>query len=142
MTVPSVKLTLDREYELRFEQDDVIACEDEMKIGYIFFFRTEKMGGYFIPVALSFKLLRSLIHRGLKLRDNRGDFVYALPQSSDGAKIAGNLIQKFKQRGGQDIEIWEKCKLAFSDWFETPKEGAQPQPFPQGDDGKNSHGAL
>lgn len=49
MTVPSVKVSLDKEYELRFEQDDVIACEDEMKMGYVFFFRVERLNGILVP---------------------------------------------------------------------------------------------
>ena len=56
MTVPLVKVTLDKEYELRFEQDDVIACEDEMKMGYVFFFRVERLNGILVPTVLSSKI--------------------------------------------------------------------------------------
>jgi hypothetical protein len=140
MTVPSVKVTLDKEYELRFEQDDVIACEDEMKMGYVFFFRVERLNGILVPTVLSLRLLRTLVHHGLKLRDNRGDFIYALPQSAEGQKMAGDLIQQFKQAGGHDIDLWEKCRLAFADWFATPKEGEVPRQEPMSE-AKNAPGA-
>lgn len=139
MTARSVKVTLDKEYDLRFEQDDVIACEDELKIGYVHFFKTTEIEeGRYIPTYLSLKLLRSLVHHGLKEKDNRGEFVYVLPQSSEGAKQAGNLIQQFKQKGGSDLDLWLKCRDAFADWFAAPDKSTAPKPAPAEGDIKNS----
>ena len=140
MTVPSVRISLDKSYELRFEQPDVVACEDDMNMGYLFFFRVEKMGTRYVPVVLSLKLLRSLIHRGLRTRDMQNNLVYALPQNEEGKLAAGTLIQQFKQNVGQDIEIWELCRQAFADWFAPAKPGEKPA-IPEGDAAKNSPGA-
>lgn len=128
MTIRSVPITLGRKvYELRFEQDDMIACEDELKMGYIFFFPVEKINDKFIATTLSLKLCRTLVHHGLKRKDATGDkFLYVFPQTPNGATQAGDLIQQFIQDDGQLIEIWEKCREAFSDWKGKPKEGAKP----------------
>ena len=122
MTVRSVPLHLDRDYDLRFEQDDMIACEEELRMGYVHFFRVERVEDNFIPTTLSLKLLRTLIHHGLRNKTDTGGFVYALPQTPEGAQQAGNLIQIYKQNGGSDIDLWLKCREAFSDWFAKPDE--------------------
>nr|WP_321349807.1 hypothetical protein [uncultured Methanoregula sp.] len=124
MTVRSVPITLGKDYDLRFEQEDMIACEEDLKMGYIFFFPTERINGQFIATTLSLKLCRTLIHHGLKIKDSTGDkFQYVFPQTPEGAKQAGDLIQNYLQNDGRLIEIWEKSHEAFSDWRGKPKEG-------------------
>jgi hypothetical protein len=139
MTVRSVPVHLDKDYDLRFEQDDVIACEEELKMGYTFFFRVEKLDDSLIPTTLSLKLLRSLIHHGLRNRTDTGMLVYAIPQTPEGARQAGNLIQVYKQNGGNDVELWIKCREAFSDWFATPEDnkGKDKKPDEKEQDTKN-----
>lgn len=132
----SVPIHLVEDYEIEFEQDDVIACEDELKMGYIFFFRVEKVDGKSIPVMLSLKLLRPLIHHGLKTRNAKGEFEYVFPQTPAGAQQAGELIRKFKQNGGSDIVIWEKCYEALKDWFGEPDPNEHTNPD-SGADTKN-----
>lgn len=106
------------EYHLRFEQDDVIACENELRMGYTNFFRVEDHR----PISLSLILCRTLIHHGLKTKTKRGELEYVFVQTSAGASGAGSLIQEHLLTGGSLIEIWEKCFDAFvQGWFGKPK---------------------
>lgn len=129
----SVPITLAGEdYQLRFEQDDVEACETELAIGYIFFFRVEGN----IPVYLSLRLCKSLLHHGLKTQNKRGDLEYVFPQTAAGARLAGDLIQRHMQAGAPLLGIWKTCRDAFElHWFGQPKDGETAEPA--GADTKN-----
>ena len=132
--INSVPITFDKDYELRFDPEDVEACEAEIKMGYVFFFRVENQ----TPLFLGLTLCKSLIHHGLKVKDSKGDLLYAIPQGPQGAKQAAQLIQQYTQRGDPLIDIWMKCREAFElGWFAAPKEGAAAVPVPTS---KNSHG--
>jgi hypothetical protein len=106
------------EYHLRFEQDDVIACENELRMGYTNFFRVEDHR----PITLSLILCRTLIHHGLRTQTKRGELEYVFVQTPVGASEAGLLIQEHLLTGGSLIEIWETCFDAFvQGWFGKPK---------------------
>lgn len=134
-TIRSVPLHISgKDYELRFEQPDVIAIEEELKIGYIFLFevRDDKTVTF-----LSFRLVRSLIHRGLRVRNAKGEFEYAFSQGATGANDAGDLIEKYLEDGGRLVTLWEKSYEAFGNWFPKPKPGQNPGKPLAGDE-KNS----
>lgn len=138
MTDRSIPINLaGTDYELQFEAPDVEACENEMMIGYIFFFRTEGR----VPVYLSLRLCKSLIHHGLRTADTRGDLHYVLPQTPTGALQAADLIKKAMQQDRNALlKIWEKAYEAFElDWFPKPTEGT-PSPEKKEPASKNSHG--
>jgi len=122
-----------KDYELRFEQPDVIALEDDLKIGYVFLFRMEQG----VPVYLSLKLVRALIHRGLKVRDDRGKFRYAFPQGPKGADEAGAVIEQYISDGGKIVDLWKNCYDAFAGWFGESKESGESGEGQDGDE-KNS----
>jgi hypothetical protein len=98
-----------------------MACEADLMMGYIFFFRVDAG----VPVSLSFTLFRSLIHRGLKVRNDQGNLIPAFPQTPQGAAMAGELIIEYIQSGGAYVDLWNKCQEAFSDWFKKPDDNAE-----------------
>lgn len=112
----SVPITLlGKDYELQFDPLDVDACETEMMIGYVHFFRTEGN----TPVYLSLRLCRSFLHHGLRTIDKRGNSEYVFPQTQSGAAEAAFMIKQAMQQDSRTlITIWEKSRDAYSTgWF-------------------------
>lgn len=133
----SVPISLNgKDYNLRFEQDDVIACESELKMGYIFFFKVTDS----LPITLSFLLCRTLLHHGLKIQNKKGELEYTFLQTPSGAIEAGDAVQEYMQGGGSLLEVWLKCRDAFElGWFAKPKPGDELR-AEDPDPTKNSHG--
>lgn len=134
----SISITLaGKDYEFQFLPEDVEACETDLQMGYLHFFRVEDK----IPIYLSLKFCRSIVHHGLKVKDAKGDLEYAFPQSPIGSKQAADLIKSAMQQDGKSmITVWVKAHDAYLlDWFEKPKEGDKPGPV-QENPSKNSHG--
>jgi hypothetical protein len=136
--VDSVPITLNgKDYHLRFEQEDVMACESELRMGYIHFFRVEDNKA----VTLSLMLCRTLIHHGLKNKDKKGELEYTFSQNEIGAKEAGELIQEHIRAGGSLMDIWGGCYDAFvQGWFPKPKPGDEKKEKSEPSDSKNSPG--
>jgi hypothetical protein len=134
----SVPITLNgKDYQLRFEQEDVMVCEAELRMGYIHFFRVEDNKA----ITLSLMLCRTLIHHGLKTKDKKGDLEYAFPQNEIGAKEAGELIQEHVRSGGALMDVWVGCYDSFvQGWFPKPKPGTEKKEKSKPSDSKNSPG--
>ena len=104
------------EYHLRFNQDDLAAAEDDLMMGYVFFLDTKY---------LSFRVYRTLIHRGLKIKKENGDLVQAYPANAEGLNRAGELYQIYMKNGGDILKLRDAMKQALDMWPWRPPETKQ-----------------
>jgi hypothetical protein len=96
------------EYFLRFGQDDLIAAENDVKMGYVYFLD---------PKYASLTLYRSLIHRGLKVKNRAtGDLEQAYPSGDDGVKLAGEWVRLYLTNGGTLPDLMVAVRKALDAW--------------------------
>jgi hypothetical protein len=115
MTDESVSLTVrGAEYYLRYDQPDMIAAEQDTRTGYVYFFD---------PKLTSLNLMRVLIWRGLRIRNKKGDLVYAYPQNAEGQIRAGEFIRIYIADGHQPWDLTGVLAKAIvaSGWYPPKK---------------------
>jgi hypothetical protein len=102
------------EYYLRFGQDELIAAEDDLKIGYIFFLDTKYA---------SLRLFRTLIHRGLKVKNRKtGELEQAYEPTLEGQHNAGEWIHLYLKHGGTLPDLRVSIGKALDAWPWYKKE--------------------
>lgn len=107
MSLPSDPIVLDKEYRLRFSQQDIITIEEKMGCGSNHLFRKEMIG---------LRVGRLLIWRGLREEGRDGDFPCVFQQTPEGLDDAGKFVIAYIRSSGLTYpDLFDKLAPAFAD---------------------------